>query len=64
MPIDFGTILTWVGIVVGFIIVIAAIFFILAFGKLWIQAYSSGCPIATVSRPSRPCARSIRPRRW
>ena len=46
MPIDFGTILGWVGIVVGFIIVIAAVFFILAFGKLWIQAYSSGCPIS------------------
>ena len=43
--IEFGTILGWVGMVFGFIIVIAAIFFILAFGKLWIQAYSSGCPI-------------------
>ncbi len=36
----------WVGI--GFIIlaIVVGVFFILAFGKLWIQAYSSGCPIA------------------
>ena len=42
---DLWTIAGWVAIVGGFIIIIAAIFFLLAFGKLWIQAYSSGCPI-------------------
>ena len=31
---ELGTILGWVGIVFSFIIVIAGIFFILAFGKL------------------------------
>ncbi len=41
----FGTIVWWVAVVVGVIFIVAGIFFILAFGKLWIQAYSSGCPI-------------------
>ena len=45
---DLWTIAGWVAIVGGFIIIIAAIFFLLAFGKLWIQAYSSGCPIPLV----------------
>lgn len=45
MGIEFSEIITWVFIVIAAIIVIAAVFFILAFGKLWIQAYSSGCPI-------------------
>ena len=40
-----GDILSWVGIGVGLLIVVVGIFFFLAFGKLWIQAWSSGCPI-------------------
>ncbi len=44
--VEFGDILQWIGLGLLAIFIVVAIFFILAFGKLWIQAYSSGCPIS------------------
>ena len=43
--IDPGTVLKWVGLIVLAIIAVALIGFFLAFGKLWLQAISSGCPV-------------------
>jgi len=38
--------LRWVGIIIAVLIAVALFGFFLAFGKLWLQALSSGCPIA------------------
>jgi len=40
-----GTLLQWLLIVVAIIIAVALFGFFLAFGKLWLQAISSGCPV-------------------
>jgi uncharacterized protein YqfA (UPF0365 family) len=42
---DFGNLLYWIGILVAAIIAVALFGFFLAFGKLWLQAMSSGCPV-------------------
>jgi uncharacterized protein YqfA (UPF0365 family) len=39
------TILKVVGGIILALLVVAVVFFLIAFGKLWIQAYSSGCPV-------------------
>jgi uncharacterized protein YqfA (UPF0365 family) len=40
-----GDWLKWIGIIVGLILAFAIFIFFLAFGKLWLQALSSGCPV-------------------
>ncbi len=40
------TIWQGIGAAVGILFAVVVVFFFLAFGKLWLQAYSSGCPIA------------------
>lgn len=40
-----GDVLKWVGLIVLAIIAVALLGFFLAFGKLWLQAISSGCPV-------------------
>ncbi len=42
---DFG-IVTWVLLIVLALIIVAVCAFFLMFGKLWLQAYSSNCPVA------------------
>lgn len=44
---EIGTsrILYWVGIIVAIIVAVAVLGFFLAFGQLWLQALSSGCPV-------------------
>lgn len=42
---DLTSILKWIGLLVAAIIAVALFGFFLAFGKLWLQAMSSGCPV-------------------
>jgi len=46
--IEIGDLLKWIGIIVALIIAVALFLFFVAFGKLWLQALSSGCPIAVL----------------
>ncbi len=39
-------IVSWVGIVVALLFGVVLVAFLMTFGKLWLQAYSSGCPVA------------------
>ncbi|HVR72974.1 MAG TPA: flotillin-like protein FloA, partial [Planctomycetota bacterium] len=43
--IEFSALLRWFGIIVGAIFAFAVLGFFLAFGKLWLQALSSGSPV-------------------
>jgi uncharacterized protein YqfA (UPF0365 family) len=43
---DISTVIFWALVVVALLVGVAIIAFFLAFGKLWLQAYSSGCPVA------------------
>ena len=40
-----GGVLIWIGIVVAILIAVVAVTFLLAFGKLWLRAASSNCPV-------------------
>ena len=40
-----GNVITWIVIFIGAVIGFAILVFLFAFGKLWLQALSSGCPV-------------------